>query len=137
MKTLFLIGDPAYPLMPYLMKEDANGGSNSQEQYFGYKLCSAHNVIECAFGHLKARFGALKCAMDINIDDLPYVIYACFVLHNFCELNHKSVSEANVRRTVDYDRQFQPPTLPNRFTRDCNEREGKRSRHVLTKYFDP
>lgn len=124
---MFLIGDLAYPPMPYLMKEYANGGSNSQEQYFGYKLCSAHNVIECA----------LKPAMDINIDDLPYVIYACFVLHNFCELNHKSVSEDNVRRALDYDRQFQPPTPPSRFTTDCNEREGKRSRHVLTKYFDP
>ena len=70
--------------MPYLMKEYANGGSNPQEQYFSYKLCSAHNVIECAFGRLKTRFAALKRAMDINIDDLPCVINACFVLHNFC-----------------------------------------------------
>ena len=38
---VFLLGGPAYPLMPYLMKEYANGGSNAQEQYFGYKLCSA------------------------------------------------------------------------------------------------
>ena len=46
-----------------------------KEQYFtnSYRLCSARNVIECAFGRLKARFGYLKRAMDINLDELPYV----------------------------------------------------------------
>uniref|UniRef100_A0A0E9SPZ6 DDE Tnp4 domain-containing protein n=1 Tax=Anguilla anguilla TaxID=7936 RepID=A0A0E9SPZ6_ANGAN len=42
-------------------------------------------VIECSFGRLKARFGALRRAMDINLDDLPFVINARFVLHNYCE----------------------------------------------------
>ena len=53
-----ILDDPAYPLLPYLMKEYANGGSTAQEQYFGYKLCSARNVIECAFRRLKARFSS-------------------------------------------------------------------------------
>ena len=86
---VFIIGDPAYPLLPYVMKEYAGGGTNRQEQYFGYRLCSARNVIECAFGRLKARFGCLRRAMDINLDDLPYVIYACSVLHNYYELNNE------------------------------------------------
>ena len=79
--------------MPFLMKEYTNGGKNRQEQYFGLNICSARNIIECAFGRLKARFGALKRAMDINIEELPFVTYACFVLHNFCELNHETVIE--------------------------------------------
>ena len=135
---VFLLGDPTYPLMPYLMKEYANGGSTPQEQYFGYNLCSARNVIECSFGRLKARFGALKRPMDINLDDLPLVIYACFVLHNYCELNGESVSEERVRLATHYDRYFQPNTESSRQTSTVtNEAEGKRVRKVLTIYFDP
>ena len=42
--------------------------------------------------------------MDINIDDLPYVIYACFVLHNVCKLNNECISDEQVRATITYHR---------------------------------
>ena len=49
----------------------AGGGLYSWEQYFGYRLCSVRNVIECAFGRLNAMFSCLNRAMDINLNDLP------------------------------------------------------------------
>ena len=48
-----ILGDPAYPLLPYVMKEFPNGVSTPKEQFFGYWLSSARVVIECAFGHLR------------------------------------------------------------------------------------
>ena len=74
--------------------------------------------------------GALKRAMDIIIKDVASVIYACFVLHNFCGL-HK------VSSAIDYDNSFQPVASPNNFTTDCNEAGGNKIRRILTKYLDP
>ena len=72
-------------------------------QYFRFKLYSACNVIECSFSRLKACFGGLKRAMDIN---LPYAIYACFIFHNICELNHETIGDDNIQQAMHYDTMF-------------------------------
>ena len=82
----FLLGDPAYPLLPYVTKEFSWGGKNDRERFFSYKLSSARIVIENAPGRLKGRFGCLKRAMSIDINVLLQEIVVCSVLHGYCEM---------------------------------------------------
>ena len=67
----------------------------SQEQYFGCRLSSIYMMIECAFGRLKARFGALCCDMDLKMPDL-HVINSCFVLHTLCDLQKESLADGAI-----------------------------------------
>ena len=69
------------------------------------------------------------------MDKLPFAIYTCFVLYNFCELNSEAISEESVASTMNYDREFQSASMANNFITDCNESEGKNIRRILTKYF--
>ena len=55
----YLIGDPAYPLTSFCMKEHECRKSNGQT-VFNSMFREARNPIECAYGFLKARWGILN-----------------------------------------------------------------------------
>lgn len=94
-------------------------------------------VIECSFGRIKALFSALRQPMDINLADLPSVIYACFVLHNYCEAWNYTVDPRIEQEVIQNVWNLQPPTQTNNYLTDCNVASGKRVRRILTKYLDP
>ena len=69
------------------MKEYEKCTSDTQV-VFNNMLRSARNPIECGFGRLKARWSFLTKKVDLELEFVSIAIYACFVLHNFCELNN-------------------------------------------------
>ena len=65
--------------------------------------------------------------MNINMSDLPYVIYACFVLHNFCETNNDAISEEMTQNAITYNQQFQLSARSG--VASSKETEGKSQTH--------
>jgi len=82
----FLIGDSAYPSLPWLVPPyKDNGHLTPQQIEFNNMISSTRMPIERAFGYLKGRFRRIKFFTEYR--ELPFIInttVAACVLHNYC-----------------------------------------------------
>ena len=116
------------------MKEYATCVSN-EEVVFNSLLRSSRNQIESAFGRLKARWSFLTKKVDLKLESVLVVVYACFVLHNFCEKNKSYVDEDQVKSQIELNKRNENQ---NKDMLDpiysCNAGEGEVVRRIITNY---
>ena len=87
-----LLGDSAFPFLPWLMKPYGNAILTNEQCYFNYRLSRARMVVEGAFGQLKGRWRILLRKNECCSETLKLMSLACIILHNICiDLEDKGV----------------------------------------------
>ena len=106
--------------------------TSNEQVIFNQLLCGAQNQVECAFGRLKARWRILLRPMDIPIDHLPNIVYACFVLHNYCE-RQKTEVDANLVEQIMLDEWSEVLRMDK--IHSYNTTLGRKVRDSISNYF--
>lgn len=79
-----LLGDSAYPLSSYMIVPFKDNGHLSEtEKKFNIAHSRTRVTVEHAIGLLKGKFRRLKYLDMTKHTEIPYVLFALCVLHNF------------------------------------------------------
>lgn len=80
-----IVGDSAYPGLPWLIKPYQNIPNLEQSKVrFNTILSKATVVADQAFGILKGRWRCLRKELEIHTENVPRTVVACRILYNIC-----------------------------------------------------
>ncbi|XP_050791623.1 uncharacterized protein LOC127041871 isoform X1 [Gopherus flavomarginatus] len=129
---IVILGDPAYPLMPWLMKPYTGKLDRSKDR-FNYRLSRCRMTVECAFSRLKGLWRCIYGKLDLGDSSIPAVISTCCTLHNICEGKGETFSEEWTSEVQSLEAEFAQPE--SRATREAQHR-ASRIRDALREQFE-
>ncbi|KAJ0055105.1 hypothetical protein NL108_009852 [Boleophthalmus pectinirostris] len=130
--NFYIIGDPAYPLLDWLLKGYTRAQAQTPEQEsFSVHLSAARTCVEMAFGRVKARWRILLKRNDLHYTFCPYLVITCCALHNFCEREKEPGNLRWMQEAAQIEVQFPQPGNPP--INNANE-NGQAIREALKDY---
>ncbi len=128
-----ILGDPAYPLLNWLMKGyPENPNTPYWQRHFNYRLSRARMTVENTFGRWKGRFRRFLKRVDMDVDALTYVVAASCIIHNICELRKDDFLEEWLEAIAGADEQ--PDNMP-RHQDNQRETDAADIREIIALYF--
>nr|CAI5852533.1 unnamed protein product [Callosobruchus analis] len=128
-----LLGDAAYPLLPWLMKPYPSRHITPPQDSFNVYTSAGRVVVENAFGRLKARWRRLLKQCDVDHKFVPKLVAACCTLHNIIE-THKGGFNMNWMQDVENAEIIFPQPHSTRATSSRDSFEAHNLREHLCNY---
>ena len=125
-----ILADPAYPLLPWLMKGfDAKGDLSRKERLFNYRLSRTRMTIENTFGRWKSRFIWFGKRVDMEVKNIVTAVLVSCILHNICEAQNNNFLPQWQNDDVH------DVAMPVEDIQEREEADGLDIRAILAEYF--